>query len=90
MKNLIATLCLWGMAAGVASGQTQVEPHTALRMLNAQQQQFGKGVVKVADNVFTAAGFHGANTSMIVGTDGVIIVDTLFGPASAANAAEAF
>ncbi len=90
MKKLIATLCLLVMAAGVASGQTQVEPDTALRMLNAQQQQFQKGVVKVADNVYTAVGFHGANTSMIVGTDGVIIVDTLFGPTSAAKAAEAF
>ncbi|WP_419581577.1 alkyl sulfatase dimerization domain-containing protein [Stieleria magnilauensis] len=59
-------------------------------MLNAQQQQFEKGVVQVADNVFTAVGFHGANTSMIVGTDGVIIIDTLFGPASATDAAEAF
>ncbi|EMI22974.1 Beta-lactamase-like domain protein [Rhodopirellula maiorica SM1] len=74
----------------VANGQTQVEPDTALRMLNAQQQQFEQGIVKVADNVFTAVGFHGANTSMIVGTDGVIIVDTLFGPTSAAKAAEAF
>lgn len=90
MKKLIATLCLLVTSAGVASGQTQVEPDTALRMLNAQQQQFQKGVVKVADNVFTAVGFHGANTSMIVGTDGVIIVDTLFGPTSAAKAAEAF
>ena len=48
--------------------------------LDAQQQQFQQGIVKVADNVFTAVGFHGANTSMIVGTDGVIIVDTLMGP----------
>ena len=91
MKKLIATLCLlMVMTDGVASGQTQVEPDTALRMLNAQQQQFEKGVVRVADNVYTAVGFHGANTSMIVGTDGVIIVDTLFGPTSAAKAAEAF
>lgn len=59
-------------------------------MLNAQQQQFERGIIKVADNVFTAVGFHGANTSMIVGTDGVIIVDTLFGPASAASAFKAF
>lgn len=83
-------MCLLGLLTGVASGQTQVEPDTALRMLNTQQQQFEKGVVKVSDNVFTAVGFHGANTSMIVGSDGVIIIDTLFGPASAAKAAEAF
>ncbi len=90
MKRLIATLCLLVTAAGIASGQTQVEPDMALQMLNAQQQQFEKGVVKVADNVYTAIGFHGANTTMIVGTDGVIIVDTLFGPTSAAQAADAF
>ncbi|WP_286765026.1 MBL fold metallo-hydrolase, partial [Rhodopirellula sp. UBA1907] len=78
------------LTAGLANGQTKVQPETALRMLNAQQQQFEKGVVQVADNVYTAVGFHGANTSMIVGTDGVIIVDTLFGPSSASKAAEAF
>ncbi len=81
---------VFGLTAEIASGQTQVEPDTALRMLNAQQQQFEQGIVKVADNVFTAVGFHGANTTMIVGTDGVIIVDTLFGPSSAAKASEAF
>nr|WP_236620915.1 alkyl/aryl-sulfatase [Rhodopirellula sallentina] len=57
-------------------------------MLNAQQQQFERQIVKVTDNVFTAVGYHGANTSMIVGTDGVIIIDTLFGPSSATEAYE--
>ncbi|MCR9116052.1 MAG: alkyl/aryl-sulfatase [bacterium] len=77
------------LAAGVANGQTQVEPVIALKMLNAQQQQFEQGIVKVADNVYTAVGFHGANTSMIVGVDGVVIIDTLRGPTSAANAFKA-
>tara|TARA_R110002049_G_scaffold72490_7_gene187551 strand:+ start:134200 stop:135600 length:1401 start_codon:yes stop_codon:yes gene_type:complete len=83
-------ICALSLTAGTATAQTQVDPDTALRMLNTQQQQFAKGVVKVADNVYTAVGFHGANTSMIVGTDGVIIIDTLKGPESAADAAEAF
>ncbi|QEG40817.1 alkyl/aryl-sulfatase [Roseimaritima ulvae] len=78
------------LAGGVANAQTHVEPEIALKMLNAQQQQFEQGIVKVADNVFTAVGYHGANTSMIVGNDGVIIIDTLFGPTSASKAAEAF
>lgn len=77
------------LAAGVANGQTQLEPVIALKMLNAQQQQFEQGIVKVADNVYTAVGFHGANTSMIVGVDGVVIIDTLRGPTSAANAFKA-
>ncbi|NHN38052.1 alkyl/aryl-sulfatase [Pseudomaricurvus alcaniphilus] len=74
---------------GVSAG-TQVDPATALSMLKAQNQQFEQQVVKVADNVYTAVGFHGANTSMIVGDDGVIIVDTLRGPKSAASAYSAF
>ncbi len=71
------------------NADTQVEPDTALEMLNTQEKQFEQGIIKVADNVFTAVGFHGANTSMIVGTDGVIIVDTLMGPSSAEKALEA-
>jgi len=58
-------------------------------MLASQTQQFERQVVQVTDNVYTAVGFHGANTSMIVGTDGVIIVDTLLGPSSAARAYKA-
>ncbi len=34
-------------------------------------------VYKVTDNVYSAVGFGGANTVMIVGTDGIIIVDTM-------------
>ena len=68
---------------------TQVEPETALKMLDGQNKLFEQQVVEVAENVFTAVGFHGANTSMIVGDDGVIIIDTLMGPTSAQNAFDA-
>ena len=85
MSLLIASV----LTIGTMAGETQVEPETALKMLNAQDQQFEQKVVKVTENVFTAVGFHGANTSMIVGRDGVIIVDTLMGPTSAANAIKA-
>lgn len=77
------------IVSAVHSDGTQVDPDVALRMLNRQGRQFEKQVVKITDNVFTAVGFHGANTSMIVGEDGVIIVDTLMGPASAKNAFDA-
>ncbi|MCB1122567.1 MAG: alkyl/aryl-sulfatase [Verrucomicrobiae bacterium] len=77
------------LATQVLHGVTQVDPETALKMLSGQEQQLEQKVVKVTDNVYTAVGFHGANTSMIVGSDGVIIVDTLMGPTSAANAFKA-
>ena len=75
--------------ASAVNAATQVKPEIALKMLNGQDQLFKKQVIKVTDNVFTAVGYHGANTSMIVGTNGVIIVDTLMGPASASLAFEA-
>jgi hypothetical protein len=62
----LVLLGVFALTAKNAKGQTQVKPDTALRMLTAQQQQFEQGIVKVSDNVFTAVGFHGANTSMIV------------------------
>ena len=70
----------------MATHHTQVNPDQALKMLEMQTLQFQQQIVKVTENVFTAVGFHGANTSMIVGKDGVIIVDTLMGPTSASNA----
>ncbi|WP_372797235.1 alkyl sulfatase dimerization domain-containing protein [Pontiella sp.] len=89
-SGAISLLVISALAAGTVFGGTQVDPETALTMLNAQNRQFEQKVVKVADNVFVAVGFHGANTSMIVGDDGVIIVDTLKGPGSAAKALQAF
>ncbi len=92
MKMISGVICLLVVSvltAGVVRGETQVDPEIALKMLSAQEQQFEQQVVKVTDNVFTAVGFHGANTSMIVGTDGVIIIDTLRGTSSAAKAFKA-
>lgn len=88
-KKVNSLLIALLLVAGVVNADTQVDPKLALEMLNNQEQQFKQQVVQVTDNVFTAVGFHGANTSMIVGADGVIIVDTLMGPTGAANAFDA-
>ncbi|MBN2299397.1 MAG: MBL fold metallo-hydrolase [Deltaproteobacteria bacterium] len=52
---------------GIAAAPT-LAAHTAV---------FEKGVEKVADNVYVAIGFGLANSIMIEGDDGVIIVDTM-------------
>lgn len=44
--------------------------------LSAQAAQFPEKVIKVADDVYTAVGYSVSNSSMIVGDDGVIIIDT--------------
>ena len=88
-KRVSGLLMALALVTGIANAGTQVEPELALKMLNNQNQLFEQQVVRVTNNVFTAVGYHGANTSMIVGTDGVIIVDTLMGPESASNAFKA-
>ena len=78
------------LAFQAVNGETQVAPERASEMLATQNKQLEQKVVKITDNIYTAVGFHGANTSMIIGTDGVIIVDTLMNAHSAAKALEAF
>ncbi len=51
---------------------------------------FQKQVIKVTDNVFLAVGYGLANSAMIVGTDGVIIIDTMESASAAREVKAAF
>ena len=62
----------------------------ATRKLRKQGEQFPEKVVKVADDVYAAVGFSVSNVSMIVGDDGVIIVDTGMDMPRATKIAEEF
>lgn len=87
MKHIIfiTALCA-SVSSSPLYASTLVNPDIASEMLTTHNQQFQKRIVQVADNVYTAVGYHGATSSMIVGKDGLIIVDTLMGPESATNA----
>ncbi len=69
---------------------TLTTPEKALAMLTKQSEHFTPRVVKVSPHVYAAVGYHGANTIMIEGKDGVIMVDSLMGPESAGNAFKEF
>lgn len=56
--------------------QLVAQENTATQRLTEQSKQFEERVIEVADNVYTAVGFSVSNVSMIVGDDGVVIVDT--------------
>lgn len=56
--------------------QLIAQENAATQRLTQQSKQFDEQVIKVADNVYTAVGFSVSNVSMIVGDDGVVIVDT--------------
>jgi alkyl sulfatase BDS1-like metallo-beta-lactamase superfamily hydrolase len=53
--------------------------------LQAHPDYFQKEIVQLADNVYQAFGFAASNVYMIVGVDGVIIVDTTETTAAATN-----
>ena len=48
----------------------------AEKLLVARGAEFEQAVIEVTDGVYTAVGFGVSTTSMIVGDDGVVIVDT--------------
>ncbi len=52
-------------------------PVGANKVLAEHSKIFKKGVEKVGDNIFVAIGYGIANSIMIEGSDGVIIVDTM-------------
>lgn len=65
---LISTL---GWPAYVAA---QDSPETA--MLKARTAEFDQEIIQVSNNVFTAVGYAVSPVSMIVGSEGLVIVDT--------------
>jgi alkyl sulfatase BDS1-like metallo-beta-lactamase superfamily hydrolase len=52
-------------------------PLTPRQRLEQQGQQFSREIIDLGQGVYMALGYDGSNVGMIVGQDGVIIVDTL-------------
>lgn len=73
MSRLILSLIVSLLVASTSMAQ---DAGNATERLVKQSEQFQEQVVKVADNVYTAVGFSVSNVSMVVGDDGVVIVDT--------------
>lgn len=54
------------------------------------QLEFRKELVKVTEGIWVAVGFGAANTTLIEGDTGAIIIDTMYGTEAAGYALEAF
>ncbi|HEX4895185.1 MAG TPA: alkyl sulfatase dimerization domain-containing protein [Solimonas sp.] len=52
-------------------------PVTSPAALSAHSAEFARGVVKVTEGVYVAIGYGIANSILLEGTDGVIVVDTM-------------
>ncbi len=72
---LIVAYCLVGCGSGKEPA-VYIAPQAGSAELEAHSAEFERGVVQVTDSVYVAIGYALANTIMIVGDDGIIIVDT--------------
>lgn len=73
MRTLAFSLALLFIGASPSLAQ---EANSATERLTNQNAQFTEQIIKVADNVYVAVGFSVSNVSMIIGDDGVVIIDT--------------
>ena len=73
-----------------AAVQVAAQPSEATRRLLERNRMFEPTVTRVAENVYTALGYQVSANSMIVGDDGVVIIDPGQLPAAAAQVRAAF
>ena len=74
----------------VAALTLSAQPSEATKRLQERNKMFEPAVVQVAENVYTAIGYQVSANSMIVGDDGVIIVDPGQMPSAAQKVRAAF
>lgn len=74
---ILACIVLSACAHRPSEGEKSFEGIATAPTLAAHTGIFEKGIEKVTDNVYVAIGFGLANSIMIEGDDGVIIVDTM-------------
>jgi len=82
-KLFLATVCCAVLALSTRS-RVWGQPGSPAQQLAAHTTEFERGVVKVTDGVHVAIGFGLANSILIEGDDGVIVVDTTDSARSAA------
>ena len=58
------------------SSSVCVAESEATALLKKRNAEFAKDIIKVSDHVYTAVGYGVSAVSMIVGSDGIVIVDT--------------
>ncbi|WP_169336246.1 alkyl/aryl-sulfatase [Echinicola pacifica] len=87
MKNLIYIITLVIMNFSVhAYGQET----RATAILKERNSEFTPEIIKLNEQVYVAVGYDGSNTSMVIGQDGVVIIDALRALGAAEKVAEKF
>ncbi len=80
MKNLTSLLATLLVTVNLASAQqtinTPIEEQTPqTRQIIERNNEFRREIIQLAENVYTASGYDASNITMIIGEDGVILID---------------
>ncbi|MFD2834163.1 alkyl sulfatase dimerization domain-containing protein, partial [Christiangramia antarctica] len=81
----ISILAIFMLATTADAQETE-----ATRILKARNSEFIKEIIQVNEHVYVAVGYDGSNTSMIIGENGVVIIDALRALGAAETVAEEF
>lgn len=76
MKMRSVYLCFVGLLMALSISTIQAQETTATRLLKARSAEFKQEIIQLSDSVYTAVGYSVSTVSMVVGDDGIIIVDT--------------
>ena len=82
---MIACIMLMSLVTTIVGEESE-----ATKLLKARTAEFEQDVIKVTDGAYTAVGYSVSTVSMIVGEDGVIVVDTGMDTVSAEKVLEDF
>ncbi|MFR9594096.1 MAG: MBL fold metallo-hydrolase, partial [Rikenellaceae bacterium] len=72
MKKLLLILSI--ALLSVVQLSAKQTPQT--KQLIERNKEFRKEIIQLADNVYTASGYDASNITMIIGDDGVVLIDT--------------
>ncbi len=85
MKKILMMIVA-GMLYNFASAQET----EATRLLKEQNKEFIPEIIQLNEHVYAAVGYDGSNVSMVIGNDGVVIIDALRALGAAEQVAAAF
>jgi len=89
LSFLGAILILFSCNAPKQSLVTQIE-HPNITKLKKHSEEFRPEIIQLGEHLYVAVGYDPSNASMVIGADGVIIIDALISVGSAQKVSEAF
>tara|TARA_R110002050_G_scaffold88375_2_gene186643 strand:+ start:27640 stop:29079 length:1440 start_codon:yes stop_codon:yes gene_type:complete len=72
------------------TSQVQDQEHPNITKLKNQSAEFIPEIIKLNDKVYVAVGYDGSNASMVIGDQGVVIIDALRALGAAEKVAQEF